>query len=320
MSWGIVAYAAVGAAIGAGVGESQNAGGWKKGAMIGGAAGATAGFGAAAMGTGGFGAGGMFAGNAAATTAAPTTGGMFSIASQQAAVGSGGIGAGTLGSSVVANTAAPMAASSVTGGSAMSGIGTAMSVAGMGMSMLGAFQSQPSGGGFLQEEIVPDAVDQKMINDSDAEAVRYRGMVGKGQDYANMATPMLRNMRRQAGNVRKVGQQAVGDIKSASNTGVMSGSSQTRAAIAGAGQQMAAEFAPYKGKANMQLENLRNMQGHAGNVVKEERQLGGLTNSVNWAKMGIDQQTSIMQGKVLGDVAQMGGNMYFMSQYNKTRT
>ena len=82
---------------------------------------------------------------------------------------------------------------------------------------------------------------------------------------------------------------------------------------------MQAEHAGAQKLGIMKTEQLRNAQGYAGNVVNEERQQGLFRNATMNSAARMDQQDSINQGRVLGDIAEMGGMMYYRNQQNKYR-
>jgi hypothetical protein len=193
-----------------------------------------------------------------------------------------------------------------------------MQAAGMATSALSALQGgSASGGGYLAEEIVPDSTDQAFIDETNKEAVAYRGMVGRGEMYENMATPLLRDSARKLDNIRKTTSASMQNIKSAEGGGVATGSTGIRAQLMGSGQELGESISGTRNVANLKRENLAGMQNYGFNVVKEERQLGGLASSAKLAQLGLDQQTKIIQGQALGDIAAMGGMMF--AQYNQAK-
>jgi hypothetical protein len=158
MSWGIVAFTVIGAGVGAAVGESQNAGGWKKGAIIGGAVG----FGGAyAAGAGAFGGTGALATTPGAGFAAPMMGGAGGFMAPGTGAASTGVGAGT-GTGfwgTMASGGTPTAAQTfgTTTGSGMAAQGTAIgslpgasSVGGLGTASTAALPKGQIASNFVQ--------------------------------------------------------------------------------------------------------------------------------------------------------------------------
>ena len=301
MSWFLVGGAAIGA--GAGYMKSQNGGSkddiWK-GALMGGAAGATAGF---ASGAGALGMGGSTVAGAAAPVASEaglstwlSVNGLGGVSTSSLVGGSAGVGAG-VGAGAGGGFMASM----------MSNPGNMASMAGMGMSAINAFGGSSTGS--APSAKIPLTKEAKAGQEAYFNAAKKQYTeASKGILPPNMASIIIGRLRDQAGEASR---QMDTVLSASTGVGDTKGGGRAKAALTAAGSAFEGELSPSAWVADARRKNFINSLNSMSNVQNIEAQAPILHASSLLAQSGFEQYQRAQQGEALGAAMEMGGMMTF---------
>lgn len=306
MSWAAVTWTTVGAGIGAAVGESQKGGGWKKGAMIGGAVGLGGSF---LLGGAGAGAG---AGGGTAGTMTPAAPALDTVAS-----------AGVTASGAANPLGTAVATTGGSGGASIFNPATLGSALMLGQAGLGIAQAFNKSGSQMVEKIEMSPEGKALMNDYSNEAFNNlaKRKTGNVNDKAFGAIHKAKvGEERRQDSFETASGAVAGTVFNAKpvNRGTAAiGGNTLRNQVSNSGQRLRGLFAPSSILNNFRREELFNAVKQVNNVYALEHQTASFEYGSNLSQWLADQRADADRGAAIGNAMGMMGSHMMMNAYVK---